>query len=375
VEILNQESAGTEDSSESNDNFGRALAASNFGNGAATDLAVGVPGEDLSANGDGVVHVFYGGVAGLDTTADTFLNQNSSLVEEISENGDAFGSALAAGNFGQSGQADLAVGVPGESVNAVLGAGAVNVLFGSPGGITVLNDQLWNQDREGVVDVAEESDGFGQSLTAANFGKTSHADLAVGVFLEGITGPADLAGAVHVLYGGPSGLTAGGDQLWHQNVSGIADKAEQIDFFGWSLASADFGKTSQADLAIGVPLESFGAFTNAGVVQVLYGTATGLKAAGSQLWHQNVAGVQGAAATGDLFGWALNAANFGKTTKSDLAIGVVNDVVTGFTAGAVNVLYGGTGGLSSTGNQIWHQDRPNIDGVAEDGDSFGQALG
>jgi disulfide bond formation protein DsbB len=328
----------------------------------------------LNATDDGAVHVFSGSGAGLDTAADAFLSQDSALVEEVAEDGDGFGFALAAANFGQSSHADLAVGVPNESVNGAVGAGAVNVLFGSADGILILNDQLWHQDREGIVDVAEEADAFGISLTAANFGKSTQADLAVGVYLEGLTGAADLAGAVAVLYGGSAGLTSAGDQLWHQNVSGIADQAELIDFFGWSVAAGNFGKSGQADLGIGVPLESFGGISSAGVVHVLYGTSTGLKAAGDQLWHQNSAGVQGTAAAGDLFGWAVAAANYGKSSRADLAVGVLNDIVSTFDAGAVNVLYGATGGLTSTGDQIWHQDRPNIEGAAEAGDDFGAAV-
>jgi hypothetical protein len=37
-------------------------------------------------------------------------------------------------------------------------------------------------------------------------------------------------------------------------------------------------------------------------------------------------------------------------------------------AGAVNVIYGRTGGLSATANQLWHQDVPGVKGLAERGD-------
>ena len=50
------------------------------------------------------------------------------------EAGDLFGSALAAGDFNNDGFADLAVGAPGEDVGGVIGAGAVNVLYGRPPG-------------------------------------------------------------------------------------------------------------------------------------------------------------------------------------------------------------------------------------------------
>jgi hypothetical protein len=376
LQLILQGNGGVNDASEAGDHFGAALAAANFGNGAAVDLAVGVPSEDLIGTDEGAVHVFYGSVAKLDLINDAFFNQNTSLVEDIVETGDNFGSSLAAGNFGQTGQADLAIGVPLEDVGVAIDAGAVNVLYGSAAsGVTNLNDQLWHQDSEGIKDVAEEADSFGVSLAAANLGKSSQADLAIGAYLEGITGQADLAGAVNVIYGGTNGLVAAGNQFWSQNTPAIAEASEIIDFFGWSLAAGNFGKTAQADLAIGVPLESLGATSVNGVVHVLYGTSTGLKTAGAQFWSQNSPGVLGANANGDEFGWSLAAANLGKSAQADLSIGAPGDVVSGVAGGAVNVLYGTATGLSAPGDQLWHQDSPGINGVAEAGDRFGQALG
>ncbi len=45
---------------------------------------------------------------------------------------------------------------------------------------------------------------------------------------------------MNVLYGSGSGLTAAGDQLWHQNVPGGLGGAEAGDVFGGSLASGDY---------------------------------------------------------------------------------------------------------------------------------------
>ena len=44
---------------------------------------------------------------------------------------------------------------------------------------------------------------------------------------------------------------------------------------------------------------------NAGALHVLYGSGSGLQAAGSQLWTQNSAGVPDAVEAGDRFGSAL----------------------------------------------------------------------
>jgi hypothetical protein len=56
-----------------------------------------------------------------------------------------------------------------------------------------------------------------------------------------------------------------------------------------------------AVLAIGAPGEDVGALSDAGAVNVIYGSAAGLNAAGDQIWHQDVAGIEGVAEAGDRF--------------------------------------------------------------------------
>jgi nucleoside phosphorylase len=222
----------------------------------------------------------------------------------VAETGDQFGASVAGANFGKSSHADLAVGVVSEDVGAVMDAGAVNVLYGSSAGLTATGDQFFHQDSSGVKDAAEADDEFGISLAGANFGKSSHADLAVGVIFEDV-GALTNAGAVNVLYGSSAGLTATGDQFWHQDSTGVNDTAEEFDSLGFSLAGANFGKSSHADLAVGVFEEDVGAVGDAGAVNVLYGTSAGLTATGDQFFHQDSAGVLDAAEAGDEFSTSL----------------------------------------------------------------------
>lgn len=112
------------------------------------------------------------------------------------------------------------------------------------------------------------------------------------------------SGAVHVLYGSATvGLTATGSQLWSQNSPGIAGSAEPGDGFGAALAAGDFNGDTRADLAIGAPGEN----GFAGLVHVLYGSAAGLTASGSQVWSQNSPGIADVAEPSDFFGDALTA--------------------------------------------------------------------
>ena len=65
-------------------------------------------------------------------------------------------------------------------------------------------------------------------------------------------------------------------------------------------------------------------------------------------------------------------ADFNGDGFADLAIGVIGEDVI---AVAVNVLYGSSGvGLTSSGDQIWTQDSPGIEGTAESVDEFGYSV-
>jgi hypothetical protein len=67
--------------------------------------------------------------------------------------------------------------------------------------------------------------------------------------------------------------------------------------------------------------------------------------------------------------------DFNGDGRADLAVGVPDeDVGTKSDAGAVNVLYGGVSGLSSSRNQFWTQDSPGVREVAEPDDNFGYSL-
>ena len=170
-------------------------------------------------------------------------------------------------DFNGDGFTDLAIGVPFED-QAATNDGAVNVIYGGPGGLSAAGNEVWSQGSEGITGTPEAGDLFGYSLAAADFNGDGFTDLAVGVPFEDQAATND--GAVNVIYGGLGGLSAAGNEVWSQGGEGIAGAPEAGDQFGYSLAAGNFGNSSQADLAVGVPFEDQAA-TNDGAVNVIYG--------------------------------------------------------------------------------------------------------
>jgi hypothetical protein len=203
-------------------------------------------------------------------------------------------------------------------------------------------------------------------------------DLAIGAPYEDVVtdGSDNLdAGAVTVIYGSAAGLTAAGSQVWTQGTAGVGDVVEPGDTFGYALAVGDFNADGSDDLAIGVRSESFGSLAAAGAVQVIYGSAAGLTAAGSEIWTQDSAGMLEVAETGDYFGAVLATGDFDGDGCDDLAIGVPNEDIAGVVdAGIVQIMYGSHTGLAAAGNQVWHQSVAGIPELVEKADQFGSAL-
>lgn len=382
---------------------GAALVWADFNNDGFGDLAVGIPdkafdvfhpdnpffviyclGGTVAAAGE--VQVFYGASTSLSSSRAQRLRQgtiggdicNSATGAEVGsspDDDDKFGSVLAAGDFNHDSFADLVVGVPNDSYDS----GSVHLIPGSSTTLAPNKAQFLNQDTSGVGGAAEDGDQFGRSLAVGDFDGDLKDDLAVGIPFEDLSVVND-AGSVQVFFGnnfGGSNLVDPVGDLFITQGDIPGNSAEAGDLFGWVLAAGKFDGDGLADLAIGVPGEDIGSLSDAGIVNVIYGTVSspGLNFSRTQTWHQDVAGIPDVVEIGDQFGYALSAWNYGKSSQADLAVGVpFEDVGTQADAGAVNVIYGSTTGLTATGSQFWTQDSPGINNSSEAGDRFGEVL-
>lgn len=277
-------------------------------------------------------------------------------------------------DFDADGYADLAVGTPYDDDPGETDAGSVQVVYGSSQGPSILaGTQYWHQAVAGVTGALASYERFGSALAWGDFDDDGFDDLAIGVETDHIAGVA--GGAVNVLYGGASGLSSAGAQLWSSDSAGVGDSAENGDLFGHELAAGDFDGDGFADLAVGVPGEDFSGLSNPGAAEVLYGGAGGLAGAGSQLLTQDTPGLADSAAANEVFGFRMAAGDFDDDGRDDLAVGVPKESFGGLTnAGVVQVVPGSAGGLSGNGDELWHQDVPGVPDLAEAYEHFGAAV-
>lgn len=278
------------------------------------------------------------------------------------------------GDFNGDGFDDLAVGTPNEAVGAIEDAGTVSIIYGSRKGLRPTGNQFWHENSPGIDGVAAEGNNFGAALAVGNFNGDKYSDLAIYSSMT-VSGHVK-AGAVHILYGSKSGLRATGDQLWTQDSPGINGVAAANEFFGSWLLAGDFNGDGRDDLATGGGTDTVGILANAGSVNVIYGSSTGLTNANDQLWHQDSPAINGTAAVEELFGYALAIGDFNNDGRDDLAIGTpFESEPKGLEkSGGVNVLYGSASGLTNAGDQFWSQDSSGINDLVESDDQFGTEL-
>lgn len=283
-----------------------------------------------------------------------------------------FGDPLASGDFNGDGRDDLAIGAPGRSAE-------------SPS-----DPDPWIDDDGGAVGVL---DGSASGLTAAGsrwltgpairpYDRLGSA-LAAGDFNG--DGSDDLAagaperdgmkGAVLMFRGARAGIARTPAVTLDQDSSGVPGTAEREDLFGSRLAAGDLTGDGRDDLVVSSPGEAIGSAWRTGSVAVLKGSAAGVTGSGAVGFDQGTANVPGSNEADDVFGRALAIGDVNGDGRPDLVVGTPGeDVGTVQDAGAVTVLPGTASGPVAQGSRYLDQNSPGVPGSNEVHDEFGAAL-
>jgi FKBP-type peptidyl-prolyl cis-trans isomerase len=338
--------------------FGTALATGDFNRDHTIDLAVGAPNEKIgNSSSAGAVHVIYNNGRGLRGTGDQMWDQADLGSNGSVADNNLFGSALAAGDFNADGYRDLAIGAPGQTVSGNAGAGQVNVLYGTSKGVGTANNQRWiATDLQGIMNGGAQ---FGFSLSTGDINDDSRSDLAIGSPGENIPAVGSAAaatnvGAVHVMLGSSGRLTATGNQIFHENTTGITATTADGDRFGETVAFGRLNNDRTDDLAVSVPGATVSSKTDAGSVRLLFSTGTALGTTGTQLVNQSTSGVIGlGAALNEKFGSSIAIGDFNDDGLPDVAVETPGETDLGAASGTANILFGSGTGIGTTGNQMW----------------------
>ncbi|WP_367038515.1 FG-GAP-like repeat-containing protein [Streptomyces sp. Je 1-332] len=316
----------------------------------------------------------------------------------------------AASDFNGDGYADLAVGVPGGTVDGRAKAGYVNVVWGGPKGVGAHGSIRVTQATPEVPGSPEAGDRFGASVTLTDLNGDGIAELLAGAPGEDVTDRGSDAGMVTVVGGsktgpgpgstvltGPSPSAAYGTSIAAADLTGGGNKAIVVGGTDKVVARVIQGEDSLVTTVVAAPMGgrapvlATGDFDSDGTADlaVAYWTS-GVPSTQSHVrlwkwdadrsemanfWNTDNAGVT-----------ALAAGDFDGDGHDDLALGECREIADEniddpcgpenlAKGGGIHVHYGSTAsGSFGARAQTLNQDTAGVPGAAEDGDRFGAAL-
>ncbi|MFI9828079.1 FG-GAP and VCBS repeat-containing protein [Streptomyces sp. NPDC051913] len=350
--VVSQNTTGTPGTAETGDGFGVDSAYADFNGDGYDDLAVGSPGEDVGDDTDG------GSLAVLWGSASGITGKGVTIPDPAPGKHDRWGKTLAAGDFDGDGKADLAVGSTGAAVYVFKdgisgdgttggqytvtppiashdGAGALHLTAGDVtgdgrtdlvvDGYENTTEHGWNRNYYFPGVSGGLSDGRVKELKAgivSGIGDINHdgyGDIVTGASWNGDPNSAT-GGKIWITYGTADG--PGTVKGITQDTGSVPGTSEKDDHFGWDLDLGDINGDGFQDLVIGAPGENIGAITDAGMVTVLYGTASGLNtSSGAQSFAQSTAGVPGEDEANDAFGADAKLDDVNGDGRADLLVG------------------------------------------------------
>ncbi|WBB60652.1 FG-GAP-like repeat-containing protein [Streptomyces sp. WMMC500] len=380
-------------------------------NGGLPDLVVSAPGAHVgghSAAGQIVAH--YGSAAeraraGLSAEHSHTFSQDSNGVPANAEADDAWGEAVATGDFDGDGLSDVAVGAPGEDITGDPGNGVVQILWGAGGG---LSRSVTLADPR-----PSKHDQFGRTLETGDFDGDGTTDLAVGSATNAVdvfrgpfdkstgtydsryvvapnirSGAGDGGGAKHLRAGDVNGdgmddlVVAGlGPDYYDTNrflpgsADGLTRTGEVALPAGTATDIGDLNSDGYGDVVTGLAHDAFGDGGHpdgvlGGGVSITYGSAAGPDRI--TRFDQDTPGVEGVSEEGDGFGSDLHLGDIDGDGHLDLAVGApYEDRGSIADTGTVTVLYDLHAGEGAHTSELLHQNAPGVPNDNEADDVFG----
>ncbi|MGQ5634276.1 MULTISPECIES: FG-GAP and VCBS repeat-containing protein [unclassified Streptomyces] len=359
---ISQNTPGVPGTAEAGDSFGYDLAYADFNGDGYDDLAVGTPDEKVGTDTNG------GGVAILFGSSSGLTGKAVDLPDPAPSSHDFWGKNLAAGDFDGDGKADLVVGSSSSTLYLYKGGFTTSGAYGSrttvkppivsgtndypygpmnltagdvngdgrtdlvvdgyetktsngwntnywlPGGASGLSGSTAKALKPGIITAIGDinGDGFGDIVSGADWDSTTSDGTPIPDSSNG--------GRVSVTYGSAAGPAS--TTVITQNTGSVPGTSEKGDAFGWELDLGDINGDGYQDLVVSSPQEDLDGVTDAGMVTVLYGSASGVNtASGAQAFEQNTPGVPGTSEKSDLFGADVKLDDVTGDGKADLVVG------------------------------------------------------
>ncbi len=399
---ISQNTTGSPGTAEAGDGFGMETAYADFNGDGYDDLAVASPHEKVGTDTNG------GGLAILWGSPSGLTGNGVTVADPAPSAHDYWGKDLAAGDFDGDGKADLAVGSSSNTIYVLKGGfnssgtpggrytikppivngtndypfGPMSLTAGDVNGDKLTDlivdgyetqtDYGWNTNyyvpgtasglsvasakalKPGIITAVGDinGDGYGDIVSGAGWDATTDDGTPVPDAANG--------GKVNITYGSASGPA--GTSGITQNTGNVPGTSEKGDGFGWDLDMGDINGDGFQDLVVSAPTEDIDGVSNAGMVTVMYGTASGVRvSSGVQAFAQSTAGVPGDDEKNDYFGADVKLDDVTGDGKADLVIGSYENAGNGgltylpsngttITTSGARTIAPSTSGVSTTGS-------------------------